>query len=128
MAILFDESRDAIKAAVARPMPEEPPVIRTVSFRRLPNEDGFTVKVEAIVDEVLAFRVGVGVYQYNDMRIGYWKFRIEESTIYRGYKKTQTEICIITETIFHCRSPRIRRCLSAEKARNGLLILENASD
>lgn len=60
MAILFDGSSDAIKAAVARPIPDEPPVMRTVLFRRLLSEDGSTVKVEAIVYEG-GLVLGVGV-------------------------------------------------------------------
>lgn len=69
MAILFDESKDAIKAAVASPIPEEPPVMRTVLFRRLLNEDGSTVKVEAMLGDGAMFALGVGVYQYKDIRI-----------------------------------------------------------
>ena len=40
--ILLEGERDESNSAVARPMPEEPPVMRTVLFRRFVRRDGET--------------------------------------------------------------------------------------
>jgi hypothetical protein len=127
MAIRFEESRDAINVAVAKPIPEEPPVMRTVLFLRLLNEDGSTVKVEAIVGEGAMFALGVGVYQYKDIKTRVSRPLEVEMMIYKRCIKVQTWGYSYGDDHPIAVLPARRRCLSAEKTRDGLFILRRAS-
>ena len=69
IATRFDSSSEATKIAVARPIPDDPPVIRTTLLRIFFKDVGSTVNVDDILGlKVAASSEGKGVYHHSDIK------------------------------------------------------------